>query len=58
MSEEGKHLNALLGANLGLPDRMAFGTYTDAPNGAKQNGFHFAQTVMTLAEQLAVAPTP
>ena len=58
MSEEGKHLNASLGASMGLPDSIAFGTYTDAPEDAEENGFLFAETVMVLAEKLARATNP
>ena len=38
MSEEGEHLNASLGASMGLPDSIAFGTYTDAAHDAEENG--------------------
>ena len=55
MSEEGNHLNACLGASMGLPGSIAFGAYTDAPNDAEENGFLFAETVMVLAEKLARA---
>ena len=58
MSEEGKHLNTSLGASMGLPDSIAFGTYTDAPEDAEENGFLFAETVMVLAEKLAGATNP
>ena len=58
MSDEGKHLNASLGASMGLPDSIAFGTYTDDPNDAEENGFLFAETVMVLAEKLSGATTP
>ena len=58
MSEEGKHLNASLGASMGLPDSIAFGTYTDAADDAEESGFLFAETVMALAEKLAGATNP
>jgi len=58
MSEEGKHLNASPGASIGLPDSIAFGTYTDAADDAEENGFLFAETVMALAEKLAGAANP
>ena len=58
MSEEGKHLNASLGASMGLPDSIAFGTYTGDPDDAEENGFLFAETVMALAEKLAGATNP
>ena len=58
MSEEGEHLNACLGASMGLPGSIAFGTYTDAPYDAEESGFLFAETVMVLAEKLAGAATP
>ena len=57
MTEEGKHMNASLGASMGLPGSIAFGAYTDAPNDAEENGFLFAETVMVLAEKLAGAAT-
>ena len=58
MSEEGKHLNASLGASMGLPGSIAFGAYTDAPYDAEESGFLFAETVMVLAEKLAGATSP
>ena len=58
MSEEGKHLNSSLGASMGMPDSIAFGTYTDDPDDAEENGFLFAETVMALAEKLAGATNP
>ena len=58
MSEDGKLLNDSLGASMGLPDSIAFGTYTDAANDAEESGFLFAETVMVLAEKLAGATSP
>ena len=58
MTEEGKHLNASLGASMGLPGSIAFGAYTDAPYDAEESGFLFAETVMALAEKLAEAKSP
>ena len=58
MTEEGKHMNASLGASMGLPGSIAFGAYTDAPYDAEESGFLFAETVMALAEKLAGAATP
>ena len=58
ISEEGKRLNASLGASMGLPDSIRSGTYTSDPDDAEENGFLFAETVMDLAEKLAGATTP
>ena len=52
MTEDGKRLNASLGASMGLPGSIAFGAYTDAPYDAEESGFLFAETVMALAEKL------
>ena len=52
-SEEGKHLGSALGASMGLPDSIKFGTYAENPESAGENGLSFAGTVIELANQLA-----
>ena len=53
LSDEGGHLNSALGASMGLPRSIDFGTYLDAPDCAGENGLSFAGTVIELANQLA-----
>ena len=37
-SEEGKHLGSALGASMGLPSSIRFGTYAEEPESAEENG--------------------
>ena len=53
----GKHLASALGASTGLPDSIKFGTYMDHPEAAEENGLSFAETVIDIANQLAVQET-
>ena len=53
LSKEGQHLNSALGASMGLPSSIAFGTYLEDPETAEENGLSFARTVMDLANRLA-----
>ena len=52
-SEEGKHLGSALGASMGLPSSIRFGTYAEEPESAEENGLSFAETVIELANRLA-----
>ena len=53
LSKDGHHLNSALGASMGLPSSIAFGTYLEHPETAEQNGLSFARTIMELANRLA-----
>ena len=53
LSKEGHHLNSALGASMGLPSSIAFGTYSEDPKSAEENGLSFAGTIMDLANHLA-----
>ncbi len=53
LSKEGHHLNSALGASMGLPSSIAFGTYLEDPETAQENGLSFARTIMDLANRLA-----
>ena len=52
LSKEGHHLNSALGASMGLPSSIAFGTYSEDPKAAEENGLSFATTIMDLAKRL------
>ena len=52
-SEEGKDLSAGLGASMGRPRSLKFGTYAENPDGAEEDGFLFATTAIELANRLA-----
>ena len=52
-SKEGRQLSSALGASMGLPGSIAFGTYLEDPDDAEENGFLFAEMVMELAPRLA-----
>ena len=53
LSKEGHHLNSALGASMGLPSSIAFGTYSEDPKTAEESGLSFARTIMDLAKRLA-----
>lgn len=53
LSKEGDHLAAALGASMGLPNSITFGTYLDAPEDAEVNGLSFAETVIELSTRFA-----
>ena len=53
LSKEGHHLNSALGASMGLPSSIAFGTYLEDPKTAEESGLSFARTIMDLAKRLA-----
>ena len=53
LSKEGHHLNSALGASMGLPSSIAFGTYSEDPETAEESGLSFARTIMNLANRLA-----
>ena len=53
LSKDGDHLISALGASMGLPGSIAFGTYLEDPDDAEENGFLFAEMVMELAPRLA-----
>ena len=52
-SKEGRRLSSALGASMGLPESIAFGTYEGDPEHAEDNGMSFAETVVELANHLA-----
>ena len=52
-TKEGEHLGATLGASMGLPGSIRFGTYLEYPEDAEENGFSFATTAIELANRLA-----
>ena len=52
-SKEGRHLASALGASMGLPDSINFGTYAKNPEVAEENALSFAETVIELANRLA-----
>ena len=52
-TKEGEHLGATLGASMGLPGSIRFGTYLEYPEDAEENGFLFATTAIELAHSLA-----
>ena len=52
-SKEGRQLGSALGASMGLPESIAFGTYQGDPEHAEENGLSFAATVVELANHLA-----
>ena len=53
LSKDGQHLTSTLGASMGLPSSIDFGTYLENPQTAGENGLSFAMTVMDLANRLA-----
>ena len=53
-SKEGQHMSACMGASMGLPKSLKFGTYAEYPEDAEENGFSFAMTTIELATSLAV----
>ena len=57
-SEDGEHLSLALGASMGLPESIAFGTYLEDPETAEENGLSFVDTVMELANRLAGQERP
>ena len=52
-SPEGDNLGGALGASMGRPDMLKFGTYAENPDGPKQDGILFATTTIELANRLA-----
>ena len=52
-SQEGMRLASALGASIGLPGSIRFGTYTDDPKAAEESGASFARTVIETANRLA-----
>ena len=56
-SKEGRQLGSALGASMGLPESITFGTYQEDPERAEENGLSFAETVLELANHLA-GPEP
>ena len=52
-TREGKDLGAALGASMGRPRMLKFGTYADDPGGPEEEGFLFATTTIELANRLA-----
>ena len=56
-SKEGRQLGSALGASMGLPESITFGTYQGDPEHAEENGLSFAGTVVELANHLA-GPEP
>ena len=57
-SKEGQHMSASMGASMGLPKSLKFGTYAEYPEDAEENGFSFATTAIELATSLAVQAAP
>ena len=57
-TKEGDHLGASLGASMGLPESVKFGSYFEHPEDAEENGFSFATTIIELAHQLANQDAP
>ena len=57
-SKEGQHMSASMGASMGLPKSLKFGTYAEYPADAEENGFSFATTAIELATSLAVQAAP
>ena len=57
-SKEGRHMSASMGASMGLPKSLKFGTYAEYPEDAEENGFSFAMTAIELATSLAVQAAP
>ena len=53
LSKDGDYLNSALGASIGLPRSIAFGTYLEDPENAEENGLGFATVVIELAHRLA-----
>ena len=47
-----------MGASMGLPDSLKFGTYHENPEDAEENGSSFATTAIELANRLAAQVTP
>ena len=52
-SKEGMRLASALGASIGLPDSIKFGTYMGNPEAAEESGVSFAETAIEIANQLA-----
>ena len=57
-SQEGKDLGAALGASMGRPDMLKFGTYAEDPDGAEEDGLLFAQATIELANRLTGQTAP
>ena len=51
-------MSAAMGASLGLPESLKFGTYCENPEDAEENGFSFAKTAIELANHLAAQAAP
>ena len=51
-------MSASMGASMGLPKSLKFGTYAEYPEDAEENGFSFATTAIELATSLAVQAAP
>ena len=49
----GRRLGSALGASIGLPESIAFGSYDGHLQQAGKDGFSFAATVMEIADRLA-----
>ena len=56
--KRGQHMSASMGASMGLPKSLKFGTYAEYPADAEENGFSFATTAIELATSLAVQAAP
>ena len=50
---EGDDLGAALGASMGRPRMLKFGTYAEDPDGPEEEGFLFATTTIELANRMA-----
>ena len=57
-TEEGDQLGSALGASMGLPGSLRFGSYCDNPEDAEENGFSFAESTIELARRLANGKVP